>query len=870
MQLAKIKRLPLLWMVVLLVVLSAGYPTGLAIARAAVPATSLQEVEQRGLSPATGTISSNSGLVEISRDGNWCVEIDTQTLDIVITDTVTGRAFHALSGDESLPAAARSPLIIGFLGEDRTTYEWNAYTNSIAAGGFALERIAGGVRIRLDFRETETYRLYEYIPRYIAIERYDEIFEGRLTQNEADGSISAEQASMYRKALRAFYSKDAQKGYYYSKSSGLPTASVLRLLVEFTQAIAYTREELIADNEQYNIVTDFKEPASFTVYMEVTFENGALTVNVPTYAVESGNDFYTLQSVSVYPAFDCRKAEQNDGYVFVPDGAGMLIPFDSFDGTYPVYSRAIYRSDLYTTKFKKSSYNESLHMPVFGLYGTDAQGRSSGFMAVIESGAELAKATVSLKSGAGDGSGGLYNAVYASADATQYSMVRIFGPYDKDETSYLRTTGLLKYDFTIRYRLYTDGADYAAFARDYRQELIQQYGLQPSYDERAKVFLQMAGAVTVWDTLLGVPYDHTISMTTYAQAEEILDDLADIPLVVNYQYALNGGRMSTVGDKARPVAANGGEQELQALLAHASKGNEIFLQTDLMRAYRKQTLYNDKRFFSRGFDGEGDWRSGFSDMWAPDGTFYTPYKYGIYYLIHPRYLANVADRFLQETDAYSHLMLTDFGSQTYGTFAAGDIVDPLTANQRAVLPVLETLASKKTLALDNPNADKIVYAAYALNISREAGDYGTSYTAVPFRQLVMNGLTEYTTLDVNGGWASEESFLLQALELGSLPKFTVFAEKPDVLMEARISSYYAAYYASVKPTLEHMYAQYQAAFAQIGTKEIVGHTTFAPGVYATTYANGVQVLVNYNAYPVEVDGYTLTAYGYEIVPSPIT
>ena len=39
----------------------------------------------------------------------------------------------------------------------------------------------------------------------------------------------------------------------------------------------------------------------------------------------------------------------------------------------------------------------------------------------------------------------------------------------------------------------------------------------------------------------------------------------------------------------------------------------------------------------------------------------------------------------------------------------------------------------------------------------------------------------------------------------------------------------------------------------------------APNVFQTTYKNGVKVLVNYNYYDVEVDGYELEALDYEIV-----
>lgn len=241
-------------------------------------------------------------------------------------------------------------------------------------------------------------------------------------------------------------------------------------------------------------------------------------------------------------------------------------------------------------------------------------------------GAELADISVSLKSGAGDGSGGLYNAVYASADTMQYSMVNLYGPYAEDKASHLETTGPIDFDFTVRYRFYTQDASYYAFARDYRQQLIDAYGLDVSYDDRPKLFLQMAGAFTVWDKFMGIPYDATVSMTTYRQALEILNDLQGIPLVANYQYGLNGGRMNTVGNKADLVAANGSRADLEELLARSSPGNEVFMEASLMRVYRKGTLFNDKRFYLTGFGGASDWRSAFNDMWSPGRLLLYPLR----------------------------------------------------------------------------------------------------------------------------------------------------------------------------------------------------------------------------------------------------
>ncbi len=46
----------------------------------------------------------------------------------------------------------------------------------------------------------------------------------------------------------------------------------------------------------------------------------------------------------------------------------------------------------------------------------------------------------------------------------QYSMVNLYGPYAEDKASHLETTGPIDFDFTVRYRFYTQDASYYAFA----------------------------------------------------------------------------------------------------------------------------------------------------------------------------------------------------------------------------------------------------------------------------------------------------------------------------------------------------------------------------------------------------------------------
>ena len=129
----------------------------------------------------------------------------------------------------------------------------------------------------------------------------------------------------------------------------------------------------------------------------------------------------------------------------------------------------------------------------------------------------------------------------------------------------------------------------------------------------------------------------------------------------------------------------------------------------------------------------------------------------------------------------------------------------------------------------------------------------------------MNGLIDYTTVNVNESGVNEEYFLLQALETGSSLKFTITAQSIDRLKNTDHGNFLSREYALIRDDIKGLYEEYEAAFDQIRCMEITGHRVLAEGVFETTYANGVKVVTNYNMYPVTCEAGDLDALGYLIL-----
>jgi len=813
-----------------------------------------------GLTASAGVIDKAAGNILLAESDGKEMYIDTSTLNIRIVDTKTRTEWNSTyqAGNE----VEKSPLVIRYLGKDSSMYEWDAYRFAIQNGRYTLHQIENGVRIEFDFYETESYRLNEYMPSKISVESYQTNFLDVLDAKVTSGEMSEEQAQKYRELLGLAYQLDEPNGLYYFKFAGLPPLSMVRDLINFSKAVDYTTDKLIEDSAQFGLTVTITEPARFIVHMEVQLTDGDLVVKIPTYESLIGNDFYMLQNISVFPAFGLAAADRvEDGYILVPDGAGALFRLNTFNPKYPEYDRSVYNSDYYSKLYEMPEYPENLMMPVFGMYYTEGSGKSLGHLGIIEKGAELGRIRVQLGTVDSSAGGTPYNKVFSSFDATQYSRVKVFGPYSDNDARFLATTGLIDVDYTVRYKLFTGNVTYYDLAMAYRDYLIERYGLAPAYDHRPKLFLDVIGTLTLEKRFLGVPYEQNVSMTTFRELQDILQDLDSegIQTVINYKGVFNNGLNNTIGNKARLEETNGSRREYEALAEYAAKnGHTLLMNVDLMRVTEVKDGFRPRGNALYGYDSK------------PLELHRYLYSLGIFnmdstkqYLLNPLYLSDTVDKFLTDSEAYPNLFVNDMGSTYYAHYNQREIIDPVVSSE-IVDDNLRKLAAVKTLALDNPNIDRIGYARYAANISRESSQYGTMYATIPFRQLVMNGLVDYTTLNVNMSADRIEYYLLQALELGSMPKFTISSETSDILKNTDYSDYFSLQYSVLEGRIKSLYQMYRDALETIGSKEIVNHEMLEPNVFRTTYASGKSVLVNYNNYPVEGDGYALDALGYAI------
>lgn len=828
-----------------------------------VKKSSLGQLEEAAGQTIERELSKEEGEVLAAESDSKQLYINTKNMNLRIVDKATKKEWNALLKNAA-GAKELSLLTVVALGEDNNLYEYNSYEYCTLLNNYQIFQTQKGVEIKLRVGEGESTSFYEYYPSKMPVERFEEFFLGGIKNLIADGTIEESRGSKYEQTLKLIYRKNTTENCYAVANNATPPASATKQLLELAKLLNYTTELLLEDSQTFGLSVNFKEPASFELVVEAFLDGDDFLIQIPTDKMVSNNDFYVIQNIQVLPNFGAvTKAEAEEGYILVPDGSGALFEFNTYNATVPDYSRPFYNNDYYTDYYFMPEYGEELTMPIYGMtYGKDEKA-THGFLAIIEQGAETSYINAKLADAASN-SGSSSNKVYASFDVTQYHKVKVYGPYSTDSATYLSKTDKMKVNYTVRYQLFPENVTYYKMAEAYRNYLMKIWGIKSKiYAEEQGLYLDFIGSLSLTKRILGIPYDARYSMTTYQELSDILEREQDKKLVIEYSGFFNGGLANKLANRADLVDENGSKKELKALQKQAEAQNiPIFYEASL------STVYDDGNGFFANTHAIHDYSNKpatiyryFPPLGYMDGTAYDYTKY--YYLLSPYYLSGVVDKFLKEAKEYNTLSIPDLGSYVYSDYKYNRIATAYQA-AAAVDENLSKIADQKQVTLANPNMNYIKYSTYATDISRESSNYTTFQTTIPFRQLVLNGLTIAATKNVNMSAKSPEYYILQAVELAMYPKFTLTAKSVDVLKNGAYSYLYSTEYGSLKDTIDKVYQAVTQAYSQIGTMEIKNHYQLTENVFCTEYATGVSVITNYNLEEVTIDGQMIEALSYQI------
>ncbi len=573
----------------------------------------------------------------------------------------------------------------------------------------------------------------------------------------------------------------------------------------------------------------FEEPG-ITVGVRVLLEPDGVRVEVPFDQIRE-SEAYRLARLHLYPFFGAVKEAATPGYMLIPDGCGTLIAFAAETKAQNMFYGRYYGVDLgmrgsvpYNPKTRPVY---TLSAPVYGM--VHGEGRNA-FLTILESGSAFAELQAHPA--------GLitrfnfmynlfiYNESYFQPTNRSGAGVTIVQPQTN------------AFDIVQHYRFLTGAnADYVGLARAYQRYLVDAGVLRPQVQPHGVMPLRLEFLGAEREPMLF--WKRAIPMTTLEQVRAIVEAVpAQEPDVVLYGWQPYGAA-APLPDALKLERSLGSRRDLQALAeAIAARNGHL-------------ALYLDPQ---AGLVGEGGY--GRPDLAeAITRATLQGYNRGVQQVY---FNLNAVQRRLtalqEDADALGvSLALDGLGYRLYS-----DFLPETRRNREEALRAYQELLTQAggSWAWYRPNAYVWEFARAYYDMPLSDSGYLYSTATVPFLPVVLAGYIPYYGPALNFSSNLEEDLLRHA-DYGAYPAFFLTQEPTAKILKTNSNWIYTSSFQQWGDEVTRAYTWLAQVLGPVQGYPIVARTQPRPGVSVTRYANGKQVVVNYNAQPVTLAGVTI-------------
>lgn len=571
------------------------------------------------------------------------------------------------------------------------------------------------------------------------------------------------------------------------------------------------------------------DEAGISLDVVVTLEEDGVSVDIPFNSVEENDPDAKLGLVHVYPFLGATKGDSIPGYMFIPDGSGTLIEFAAETKARNLFIGRYYGADLgmITTLPYDPTVNRpyNISIPVTGMVHRE---KENAFILIVEKGVSYGEIHAH-PAGVITPFNFLYNAFvynqsYFQATNRSGAGVTVLQP----ETN--------AFDISLHYRFLTgEESDYVGMAKSYQDYLVGRDVLQKVVDAERDIGVRLEFLGGEKEKILF--WHQLIEMTTVAQMGDILAKLnVQNPEVIYYGWQPLGassmpprslkidGRLGSLGELAKladEITAEGGTFYLyldpQAALIDESGYSSRYdlamsiTNVNMVGFNRNVNFYlNLEALTERYGELSDDLAADLDGGWALDGigsTLYSDFK-------------------------DNHFLNRELAIQSYQALLAEDNVST-------------------ALYLPNDYLFSFMNAYYDMPL----GDSGYIYTTetVPFLQIVLAGYVPYYGEVLNFS-SNLRADLLRHADYGVYPSYFLSEEVTAEILNTSLNWIYTSSYDQWGQEIEETYDWLNGLLGPVKGAEIESRDRLAPGVIATTYSNGQQIVVNYNNTPFELGG----------------
>lgn len=568
-----------------------------------------------------------------------------------------------------------------------------------------------------------------------------------------------------------------------------------------------------------------------TLSLEYRLDGDRLIVDIPTDKILVKGE-YGLADIDVLPYFGAATPE-DEGQMLIPSGSGALIDFNNDKGSYGRFEQKVYGNDAMDLMEYKTEQGELILFPMYSLMFENSP---KAFIAYVENGAPLA----TLRAAATDSDSSLTTA-YFSFNYHPYTLVNPLNT-DSQSVMYNQFTGdKAQIDkFTLSYQFFPESKTYFDMAKVLRGKMLDS-GVETDKDALAnKLYIELLMGVNKTVYTAGLPHKTCYPLTTLKQASEIAENFGEMPVVMIMKGLDSDGAYGGKIDTSFSINSKiGTRKEYFSLYEKLKKDGGALYAVTNPTEYTKSSFGFSKLFHAaRSVTGKNllIYRYRYGD--GQQNTEIPPLNLLVNTKIQKGVGKFIKSALKNKVSAVAPLSLSN--SPYTCNNGNGDRNQVFSAFRKALDSYRD---ADIDLLLSAPVNEFMGYAdnIYALPIN--SGKHKIFDEDIPFVQLVLNSLRNYSTPALNAGYGSQ--MLLKALESGSSPSLSLYASEFDDIYDTPLRDYVSSEYTVQRESLSSQLEEYRSAAEEFSDCAIVGHTVLSENVHRADYSNGKSVVVNY-------------------------
>lgn len=599
--------------------------------------------------------------------------------------------------------------------------------------------------------------------------------------------------------------------------------------IQVTYNMALTAENAL---KAYNEVGNGEIYASVSVTFSLADGAFYAKINSGDITVSKG---YVIEKLELLNYFGASTVAESDDYIFVPDASGALIMTGSgATDNYESRSYSVYGKDKALKQASADEISADAIMPVFGMKSSQ-----NAFLGIVLSGDTVADITSHRKV---YNEGGTYNRVGASFRITDVSYIT--NSTGKKTTRYVGETYTGEINICYRF-LSGKNAVYSGLASACREVLIRESVIPSKVAESTDhipLMLTVQGAIAK---------NSAHSYKTLSDYEQTLDLLGQLKakgvnsITLRYKGMLDGADNQDEISSASPIKSLGSKKDFAALEQYV-KTQKFTMFTDLSLVnYNKKGSSSSAAYDITGEKLRTDYSNIYSSVAGKENR--TRYALNLSKL-EDGVLSFIKNNKNYQVDGYS---INDVGSSLYSDYSGEKHTRSNAVN--IITSQLSVLGNNHQMMIENGNFCMLSNANAVVNLPTKTAyeEDGAVYKAIPFAQIVLHGIVDYSNEPINLSENSKQAFL-KSIEYGAMPSYEwTYAKTDNEEFDAKYN------YESQITQAADNYTFADNTIGNLRSARITNHYQIQNGVYCTEYNNSIVIYFNYNSEAVTVNSITV-------------